>query len=124
MRKLFVIFLLFINFLFNFAYGQGVDFNANNFNKNQQTISVNYNSNNIISVDFRGYENAILRLNQNTEEISALSSQNNNRANNTEFISHKKYLKTKSYKNNLAIIFDKSHNISTKLKNEICTRAP
>lgn len=123
MRKLFVIFLLFINSMFSFVYGQGVNYETNNFNKNQQTISI-YNSNHTISVDFKDYENAILRLNQNQEEISALFSQNNNKINNTEFISYKKYLKTKFYKNNLEITFSKFHIISSNFGNEICTRAP
>lgn len=123
MRKLFVIFLLFINSLFSFVYGQGVNYETNNFNKNRQTISI-CSSNHTISVDFKDYENAILRLNPNQEEISALFSQNNNKINNTEFISYKKYLKTKFYKNNLEITFSKFHIISSNFGNEICTRAP
>ena len=124
MRKLFVIFLLFIQLVFSFAYGQEAYSNFNNFYKNSQIYSANTNTHNTISVDFKGYENAILRLNQNQEEISELFSKNNNRINNIGFISDKKYLKNKLYKHNLTITFINAHDFSSNLKNEICTRAP
>ena len=124
MRKIFIIFLLLINFLFSTSYGQEVDYCVNNFCKNKQTISTHFKSDNIISVDFKGYENAVLRLNQNQEEISALLSESNKRIFNPEYAFNKKQEKIRiniiSFENQNS----KSHNISSILEYEICTRAP
>lgn len=124
MRKLFIIFFLLINTLFNFAFAQSVNFSVNNSLKNHSVISADFNNYNVISVDFRGYENAVLKLNQNQEEISAFLSENNNKIQNQEQAFYKTDLKTKLHSNTEQIKFYKSHNISSLLKNEICTRAP
>jgi len=124
MRKIFIIFILIINFLFNISFGQEVNYCVNNFCINQQTVSKNFKSNNAISVDFKGYENAILSLNQNQEEISTLLSEGNKRIFNPEHSFVKKQEKIRIHKISFANQNIKSHNISTKLKNEICTRAP
>lgn len=124
MRKIFIIFLLLINFLFNISYGQEVDYCVNNFCKNKQTISTHFKSDNIISVDFKGYENAILKLNQSQEEISTLLSEGNKRIFNPEYAFNKKLEKIRIYTINFGNQNSKSHNISSILEYEICTRAP
>lgn len=124
MRKLFVIFLLLIQFIFSFAYGQETYSNTNNPYKNSQIYSIDTNTHNIISVDFKGYENAILKLNQNQEEVSAFLSKNNNKINNPKYTFSEKYLKIDLYKNFETILPFKFYSKLSCLTNEIYTRAP
>ena len=124
MRKIFIIFILTINFLFNISFGQEVNYYVNDFYKNQQNISKNFKSNNAISVDFKEYENAILSLKQSQEEISTLLSEGNKRIFNPEHSFVKKQEKIKIHIISFANQNIKSHNISSLLEYEICTRAP
>ena len=124
MQKIFIAFLILINFLCNISYSQEVNYYVNNFCKNQQTVSKNFKSNNAISVDFKEYENAILSLKQSQEEISTLLSEGNKRIFNPEHSFVKKQEKIRIHIISFANQNIKSHNISSLLEYEIYTRAP
>ena len=123
MRKILIIFLLFINFLFGCSYSQPILSNVkdqtcysqiNNFSK----------SSNIITVDFKGYENALLKLNTNNETLKSILSENNNKNFGFEYNISNNYIKNYKFINYEKILLIKSSSISPYLTYVISIRAP
>lgn len=123
MRKILIIFLLFINFLFGCSYSQPILSNVkdqtchshiNNFSK----------SSDIITVDFKGYENALLKLNTNNETLKSILSENNNKNFGFEYNISNNYIKNYKFINYEKISPIKSSSISPYLTYVISIRAP
>lgn len=75
--------------------------------------------------DYKSNDNTILKLHTQSQGILSQRNKNQNNIGFGENNSVKKYVTTLfSVKNKNKISFFKSHNMSSYLKNEICTRAP
>ena len=123
MCRFFLIFLLLIQFLVTGVNAQNLCCAASR-NIEKEFIQADNSVHNIFSLDFKSYETAVLRINQNQEGISALLSQGNNKLNTYEYSFNKRNGIADFYTKTEYVLLKKSHNKFSDLENEICTRAP